>query len=61
MLLYNFQLSKAMDKFPGLVDEVKISLMNKGINKIDRIPYKYNNIEELQLSNNAINSLEGIE
>ena len=36
-----------MEKSPGLVDEIKIELYNKGVNKIDRIPYKFNNIEEL--------------
>jgi len=50
-----------MEKFPGLVDEVKISLNFKGIHKIDRIHHKYNNIEKLFLSNNVITSLEGIE
>ncbi|KAL4455778.1 hypothetical protein ABPG74_003188 [Tetrahymena malaccensis] len=54
-------LSNALERFPQFFDDIKISVVQKSINEIDRLPYKYNNIEILYLSNNNLTDLEGIQ
>eukprot|EP00825_Cyclidium_porcatum_P037047 TRINITY_DN4018_c0_g1_i9.p2 TRINITY_DN4018_c0_g1~~TRINITY_DN4018_c0_g1_i9.p2 ORF type:complete len:293 (-),score=64.16 TRINITY_DN4018_c0_g1_i9:1043-1921(-) len=54
-------LSKAQEKYPQFFDDIKISVVQKQISKIDAVSSKYANIETLYLSNNSIQSLEGVQ
>lgn len=60
-LIFVPKLSKTLEAYPQFFDENKISIVQKSVNKIDLLPKEYHQIETLYLSNNNLETLDGIE